>query len=147
MDTHLARQLPNDIIIRIIREATVMGTMDYWMDLHSRIDPRDRASSSPGLRSPQAPFHCGDTARTPAQEIYEAIGMSSEYPWFCGDVWDLEPLCHCAGVGSAMCAGPHWTATLNGKPLPEEYGEHPAQGVTGMLWEDGDEIALDLKFE
>ena len=31
MDTHLARQLPNEIITRIIREATVMDTLDYWL--------------------------------------------------------------------------------------------------------------------
>ena len=33
MDTHLARQLPNDIIIRIIREATEADTLDYWIGL------------------------------------------------------------------------------------------------------------------
>jgi len=33
MDTHLARQLPNDIIIRVIREATEADTMDYWIAL------------------------------------------------------------------------------------------------------------------
>ena len=51
MDTHLARQLPNDIIIRIIREATEADTMDYWMDLHNQIGA---AGDTAGARRPRA---------------------------------------------------------------------------------------------
>ena len=123
MDTHLARQLPNDIIIRVIREATVMSrdeatqaTMDYWMDIHSRIDPCDFARYAPGQYNPFAYAE----ARVPAQQIAEASCMSSEFPWVGGDVWSLKP---CPD-------GPTWCV-----------------GTSGRLDEDGNEIELDLRFE
>ena len=127
MDTHLARQLPNDIIIRIIREATVMATMDYWMDIHSRIDTRDFARYAPGQYNPFAYAE----ARVPAQQIAEASCMSSEFPWFGGDVWALKP---CPD-------GPTWCVGTSGqsRAAAREWGEH--------LDEDGNEIELDLRFE
>jgi len=42
MDTHLARQLPNDIIIRVIREATVMANMDYWIGIAGQKQQRPK---------------------------------------------------------------------------------------------------------
>ena len=77
MDTHLARQLPNDIIIRVIREATEADTMDYWIALaeagrlarphHLSFDDR---CEEPGRTAPAGE---GVSARSVVEEIKDDV--------------------------------------------------------------------------